>query len=160
MGITLYIFPSNALFSAVRSLLAEDRRREGEAIRALWRGERSLPLTRDSDGGLDVGSPADELDSSVRRYIAFALQDSSDTLSQVVSELIDELSELLAGPSVDSLDLTPVSAHWLNPLALGESIKTSAARKSYGYRSPQETKSSSVFEDSSLIALWRWEVCI
>ena len=104
------------------------------------------------------------LEQALRSVLSWSLHNSSQSLSGVVASLnadlrglSSRLDELPVSPTLTALRSCTTWTRCADPLALGELLKTVAARVSYGYRSPEAVRGRSVFEDSCPLALWRWE---
>ena len=97
----------------------------------------------------------------LRKYFQFCVQDCSATLTTLFDEIkstIDSFKE-----SNTLLMTHPYQEEILNIFKQYEtldSIKENARRIPYGYRSPNELKEISLYEDQSIFALWRWEVVL
>ena len=132
------------------------RERELEAVMSLFRSQ-SNDQTENQD-------QEQQLEKALRKVFSWSLHNSSQSLSGVVSSLSADLrglssrlDELPVSPTLTALRSCTTWTRCADPLALGELLKTVAARVSYGYRSPEAVRGRSVFEDSCSQALWRWE---
>ena len=121
-------------------------------------------------------SVADELERKISSMVAVCVQGSAESLQTLLPLVTDTihlaLRQLSAhaedkenqSDNTQSVSSAPITSVWgvaavsalskyLDPVILGEKIKSVAERISYGNRS----KGALLFEDTEPLALWRWE---
>ena len=108
-----------------------------------------------SSDSAPLPSPMEFDEASTQYLVALAVQDSTKTLSSLVDSLLAELCPILTSKSSGT---AVWHSKYCEAISLAEYIKTIATRSTYGYRSTAEIKQTSLFEDESPLALWRWEV--
>jgi hypothetical protein len=116
-----------------------------------------LELPSDS-GHVSISESMEVLSGSLRRFTQYFVQDRTCTLPELLCALKADLDLLRDATALSSHDLTEQIQTLLKPYDTAEYLKEFARRVSYGYRSNAEIKETSLFDDQSELALWRWEV--
>jgi hypothetical protein len=113
-----------------------------------------------SGDGSEMLQSLEPLVNSVRKFTQYYLQERTCPLPALLSALSTDLIPVREMIAQSNCPLADRILSVLKPCDTADYLKELARRVSHGHRSPAEIKETSLYEDQSAVALWRWEVSV